>query len=555
MTAVTKPRVDKIRPTELVRLAVAGGLRIPPFQRPFRWETADVVNLFDSILRGYPVGNLLMWQRSARAGTVHLGPLVIDAPAANDALWVVDGQQRVASLVGALAGPADTRDPRFRIYFDLDRERFVSGGTGGRVRDTWLPVFVAVDNTLLLPWQRERSWLTDEQIRRCDEIGTALRDYEIPMYVVTGDDEQALRDIFDRLNNFGKRLKKSEVFQALHAVADQREPSDLAALAANVRRFGYGDFTPDVLMQSLLAGRDARIDRDFHEEFTDEADKHAAFVAVEKSLDRIIEFLRWEVDIPHVRLVPYSLFVPVLARFVALFGPPQGRPAQLLRRWLWRGSALGLPTGTAALRRHAAAVANDPLDSAQRLLDLLPPARDPWQPGLAQVQFNRAQAKLNVLGLLGAHPRLLAATRGSDDEETEAVGGAVDVVELLSAGASPLIPIIPRERASLFGLDPTRDGLLSSVANRIVHPGHDGIWAALVDTPTEWEPGVLGSQCLDARAIELLVSRDGKAFLERRARLVRDQIADHVQRHALFGFRDGPSLGDLFEDLEDVDAA
>lgn len=103
--AVTKPRVDRIRPAELVRLGLEGKLRIPPFQRPFRWESTDVVNLFDSILRGYPVGNLLMWERPAVAAQVTLGPLVLDAPAVADALWVVDGQQRVASLVGALAAP------------------------------------------------------------------------------------------------------------------------------------------------------------------------------------------------------------------------------------------------------------------------------------------------------------------------------------------------------------------------------------------------------------------------------------------------------------------
>lgn len=303
MATVTRPKVDRIRPGELVRRALEGELRIPPFQRPFRWETTDVVNLFDSILRGYPVGNLLMWQRPAHAATVRLGPLVIDAPDATSALWVVDGQQRVISLVGALAGVPDTRDPRYRIYFDLRRGRFVSGGAGERVRDTWLPVSVALDNTRLLPWQRERSWLTDQQIKQCDEVATALRDYEIPMYVVEGDDEQALREIFDRLNSFGKRLKKSEVFQALHAVADQRQPSDLADLAASVRDLGFGEFTPDVLMQSLLAGRNPRVDRDFHEEFADEEDKHTAFVGAEKALGQVVEFLRLEAGIPHIRTV------------------------------------------------------------------------------------------------------------------------------------------------------------------------------------------------------------------------------------------------------------
>ena len=89
MAKVTKPRVERTRPGELVALAHMGRIRIPRFQRSFRWQTTDVVRLFDSLLRGYPIGNLLMWRRPAPAGTVEIGPLVVHAPEVPDALWVV----------------------------------------------------------------------------------------------------------------------------------------------------------------------------------------------------------------------------------------------------------------------------------------------------------------------------------------------------------------------------------------------------------------------------------------------------------------------------------
>jgi hypothetical protein len=39
---------------ELSALVTSGRLRLPQFQRSFRWDAQDVLNLFDSILRGYP---------------------------------------------------------------------------------------------------------------------------------------------------------------------------------------------------------------------------------------------------------------------------------------------------------------------------------------------------------------------------------------------------------------------------------------------------------------------------------------------------------------------
>ena len=40
----------------------SGKLAIPEFQRDFVWDTKQVVDLFDSIMKGYPIGSLILWQ-------------------------------------------------------------------------------------------------------------------------------------------------------------------------------------------------------------------------------------------------------------------------------------------------------------------------------------------------------------------------------------------------------------------------------------------------------------------------------------------------------------
>nr|MDQ3577443.1 DUF262 domain-containing protein [Actinomycetota bacterium] len=113
----TKPNAVTFDLEELVELAWAGQIRIPHFQRPFRWGLEDIRRLFDSILKGYPVGSVLLWVRSAPEQKVKLGNLHIDARKADRALWVVDGQQRITSLANALHPEAST-DPKFALGFD-----------------------------------------------------------------------------------------------------------------------------------------------------------------------------------------------------------------------------------------------------------------------------------------------------------------------------------------------------------------------------------------------------------------------------------------------------
>ncbi|GAA3495975.1 hypothetical protein GCM10019016_030760 [Streptomyces prasinosporus] len=551
MAGVTKPKVGRVAPLELVEAALSGRIRIPRFQRSYRWEASDSERLFDSILRGYPIGNLLMWRKPAPAAEITLGELHFDAPERSDALWVVDGQQRLTTLIGALTASEHTVDRRFRIFYDLRekdaRKRFLSAPHSQNVRDHWLPVWVAGDNRRLIAWQRERPWLTEEEYDLCDSVATAIRTYEIPMYEIEGDDEQALREIFDRMNTFGKTLKRAEIFQALHSAPLDVQPSDLDALRDRAAALDFGDFSPQLLMQSVMATRGGQVDRDFRQEFKDNEDRQQAFARTEKALRLVVDWLRNEAGIPHLRLLPYALYVPVLTRYAALFGHPTGRGSELLRRWVWRGAAVGAaPQGnTVALRRNASAVHDDPVASATRMLGLLPIGGELWKPDLTQTALNRTQAKINVLGLLSAHPVLLTPATDSDGNHYPAgtrLGDSRLLVDMLNSGNSPLQPLVSGR----------------TMAAKVLHPADKTGFGFFSEW---WDPAVLRSHCMDERCVELLDMHTTESideFLARRADIMTTVISDHVQRMALFGFSDGPAAETLFdEDLwgDSTDAA
>ena len=88
MSLDEQPRADLLaEPTartyplaQLVGMVREGVVRVPHFQRGLRWKKADAVALIDSVLRGFPIGSLLLWQRKAPAETVRLGEVTVEAP-------------------------------------------------------------------------------------------------------------------------------------------------------------------------------------------------------------------------------------------------------------------------------------------------------------------------------------------------------------------------------------------------------------------------------------------------------------------------------------------
>jgi Protein of unknown function DUF262 len=125
---VTPARVRAPEPTiapitSLASRVLAGDIVLPKFQRAFVWTPQQVLYLLDSVRRNYPIGSLLMWRTTAKLASGH-EIAGLDTVAQHEGApvhYVLDGQQRLASLVGALHGSG----PIWEIAYNLEREEFL----------------------------------------------------------------------------------------------------------------------------------------------------------------------------------------------------------------------------------------------------------------------------------------------------------------------------------------------------------------------------------------------------------------------------------------------
>ncbi|MEU0524399.1 DUF262 domain-containing protein [Streptomyces niveus] len=549
---------------DLVPLAWGGRIRVPHFQRDFRWQSQDVLRLFDSIVKGYPIGNLLLWVRKQKPEEFMLGKLRLMAPAHDESLWVVDGQQRLISLANALSVDGHKYKP-FNVYYDLSAKEFVETPTLREAHHISLPVLF--DLRKLLTWFRTDGIAASEYFDEAERVATALRQYKVPAYLVRQDDRDALTDIFDRMNNYGRRLNRAEIFSALYSGEEQGadERLTLAKISDNVaERTGFGSIDTGTVLASVLARRGSDPMRDIRVEFSvagrrtrpefPDEDQLTAYTQGEEALVRAVEFLIREAGVPHISLLPYRAQLVTLTRFFAHFPQPQPNNIRLLRRLFWRLSLVGpmVFKGSFTLFSRTLGAKIHPRDEEGSLHAMLDTISDagPVIPSVDRFRTNEAMTKVILSAWWSLDPRSLTTGEILDSRSLDAV---LDQ-DRTAANAAPMI--FPRLRDARRKLWPANRLFLPDDGDPVSElPGALALQPLDIDDET-WD-SVLASHLLD-RDVAVLADQDRDAFLAARQERILPQLAAFIGRMAEWDYEDTPSLDALdldgeFQEFEEAD--
>jgi len=181
---------------DLVHAMRTGRLR--HFRRKVDWDQESVIALLDSVFKGYPIGELLVWAPG-------------DARCAADPWVVVDGQQRLRSIVTPLELAPEAP---FDVAFDLDAERFVAASD--RLYRTCLPLHLALDTSGLVDFVRALP-ADSRRASRMDAANRAVnsvRNYPLRVTIVR-DSLTHVEEIYRRLDAAGRTRTWDEVESGL----------------------------------------------------------------------------------------------------------------------------------------------------------------------------------------------------------------------------------------------------------------------------------------------------------------------------------------------------
>lgn len=245
---------------DLVRDVRSGRIGLPDLQRPFVWRDNKVRELFDSMLKGYPIGYIMLWESpvdyETRKAAIGDNTKTYDEPKE----LVIDGQQRLTALAAAMYGikvkDKNYVDREIKIaYNPLAREFAV--WTQAYEKDTeWIScisdVFLAKENNFISALRRqfikdanegrERKalpLLTNEEEDAIEDSLNALlnlEDYSLPMLEISYHaDEQDVADIFVRVNSGGQSLTENNFIQTLLSVYENQTSDKINKFAEESR--------------------------------------------------------------------------------------------------------------------------------------------------------------------------------------------------------------------------------------------------------------------------------------------------------------------------------
>ena len=236
-----------------------GRIGLPDLQRPFVWPDSKVRDLLDSMLKGYPVGYIMLWSSPEEyENSKHIGDNEKAYKEPDD--LVIDGQQRLTALLAALHGTRvrdkNYRDRTIKISFNpLTREFAV--WTQAYERNTeWISsvsaVFEADRDHSVSKFRKsfirqanegrrrnDRPDLTDEEEGLVEENLNDLLNlgiYTLPTLKISSKaDEEDVAEIFVRVNSGGTKLTEKNFIETLLAVFDNEVHSRIDSFCAESR--------------------------------------------------------------------------------------------------------------------------------------------------------------------------------------------------------------------------------------------------------------------------------------------------------------------------------
>jgi Protein of unknown function DUF262 len=527
---VRRPEAKAESVEDLVAAVVRGEVRIPVFQRGLAWTATNVVELFDSIYRGFPIGSLLFRRGPAKAGPLKIGPLEVFGQEMSNALWVVDGQQRLTSLAAALGRSTMTSGKQdvYTISFDAAGQRFFAAEERNPPVDTLVPLSILLDAGQLSEWMFSWTHGRDPQLRAAVfEAGRRLREYRVPVYIINTDDENVLREIFFRVNHSGRPLNWTEVHDAFHGHRGE-EPSTLAALSSQLSELGMGKLDGEQhLFPALIAFCGLDTTRSFGDHLRGTPERFAGVAAeAAPALRKALSFLRMRAEIPHVALLPYAAPLVVLTRFFKEHPEPHSRTLTLLVRWIWRSFMNAQFDDSAAITDGLASISTDEEGSVQQLLSYKGAISEPEN---LPTHFDTltSHAKIWFLGLCSLRPLQLSANR-------EGVHLPVDLPAILEASN--------KGSRSLWSPNALSNG--RTVANRLLLPGQGSTHAELEEFIKRHGSAhpVLASHAINADCALAISDGDFEIALMAREQSVFEALSDLSDRLAEWGHNDRPSI-------------
>lgn len=219
---------------QLIEKIDTGDLGLPELQRPFIWKDSKVRDLFDSLMRGYPIGYLMLWECPSLEKKKSIGVDLHSYDSPKEV--IIDGQQRLTSLYAVMKGKkvinSKFDEKSIIISYNPLQDKFEVGYQATKKDPEWIynisDVYTTSSsfkfiNSFIKRLSEYRECkggvLTEaEQDTISENINAIvnLKNHTLPVFDIKANaEEEDVSEIFVRVNSGGVSLKQNDFILTL----------------------------------------------------------------------------------------------------------------------------------------------------------------------------------------------------------------------------------------------------------------------------------------------------------------------------------------------------
>lgn len=343
-----------------------GNFRIPFFQRRYKWSQSKRRDLFDSIIKGFPIGTILLWKPNDDAGTNpefedrSIGSYTLEE--SNEyASYILDGFQRLSTIVGCLLNPYNTilsRDDEewfdnFNLIYNFKENKVEIGSKDLDKLDFYkVPLYKLADTKEFYNIQTKFAQNTnllnkdeiDEYLLKFKDIAYRIQDYMLPSVDIVGGDFETANQMFVRVNTQGEPVNDEEQLSAITSTEKFRLGSKITDVLEIIESL---NFFKKIKKESLRLNIFRTIQSSFGPLYLDNkatdvktlSGKDNFSEMVNLTLDNCIEvvkFLKEELLIMNLKYLPANLHFIFLVQYFNINGKPTLIEIEVLKKWFWK---------------------------------------------------------------------------------------------------------------------------------------------------------------------------------------------------------------------------
>lgn len=331
---------------------INGEYLIPKFQRDFIWTSKQIIDLFDSILKGFPIGSIIMWKPGDDEFPVFedIGGVKV-RNLSYERCYILDGRQRLTSLISVLNLEGENAHS---YYVDVN-DMTVIRNTRHVISPELLLLSDAYDSISVVDYisrLKNDTTVTAEQVAKysenAKEVNKKLLSYEIGYITVLGGQIDDAVEIFSRLNSKGADIAADHMIQALtyNAKSDFLFSNSITKIQQSLESYNFSNVNRDILLRCVFNYTDKAFFDGKSEDIIKMKDLPSIMGNVKRDVKSAVRFLFEECGVMEYKQLPYTYQLILLAMFFKYNRKANMEQIMQLKRWFYYTSYANYFTNT-----------------------------------------------------------------------------------------------------------------------------------------------------------------------------------------------------------------